>query len=232
MALDTKNIKGGGDGGTPKTLSPGNVICKLNGITVEDFKFKPGSVHVILHLEGPDQGADFEGFWLDKDNQSLGRHKGQVGRVKASEWVYADGTTKSGVEISKDNEILKLLKNLCTAFDCNQWLVDQDGKFDTIEQLINAFNEDKPYGDKAIEFCIGGKEYTNKNGYTDFDLFLPKYSKAGAAFGKKVVVFNPEEHIKKKKADAVSEFEPDANTQMEPTQDISGPAAGDFKLDD
>lgn len=232
MALDTKNIKGGGTGGTPKTLGPGNVVCKLNGITVEDFTLKPGAVHVMLHLEGPDQGPDFEGFWLNKDDQSLGRHKGQVARVKASEWAYADGTTKSGIAVSKENEILKFIKNLCIAFGCSDWLVAQDGKHETIESLVNALNMDKPYGEKAIEFCIAGKEYTNKNGYTDYDLFLPKYSKAGAAFGTKVVTFNPEEHIKKKKVDAVSEFEPDANTQMEPTQDISGPAAGDFKLDD
>lgn len=228
MALETDNIKTGGDGGTPKTLGPGNAVCKLNGVTLEDFKFKPGALHVILHLEGPEL-PDFEGFWLNKDDQSLGRYKGQVGKVKASEWAYADGTTKSGVEITRDSDILKVLKNLCTAFNCNDWLVAQNKKHDTIEQLIGAFNDEKPFGEKRIEFCIGGKEYTNKNGYTDYDLFLPKYSKAGPAFAaaeKPVVKFNPEEHIRKKKVDPVSEFEADASTEL------SSAASDDFKLDE
>lgn len=225
MALSTKDIKAGGEGGTPKTLGPGNAVCKLNGITLEEFTFKPGGLRVLLHLEGPDLGSNFEGFWLDKDNQALGRHKGQVARVKSSEWAYADGTTKSGIAISRDEEILKFLKNLCVALKCDAWLVAQDGKHETIESLINAFNMDKPYGENTTEFCIAGKEYTNKNGYTDYDLFLPKYTKAGAAFGSKVVKFNPTEHIKKQKVDTVNEFESDTNTEL------SGAASGDFRLD-
>ena len=224
MALDTKNIKAGGDGGVPKTLQPGNCKCKINSIMLEEFKFKPGSYHIILGLESEDKGADFEGFMIDKNNESLGRHKGQVGKVKSTEWAYADGETKSGVAISRDADILKFMKNLCTALGINNWLEDQDGKHDTIESLMLAFDKDKPFKDKFINYCIGGKEYTNKNGYTDHDLFLPKYSKAGAAYGAKVVTFDPVEHIRKKKAAPVNEFGNDDTT-------LSGPAAGDFQLD-
>lgn len=224
MALDTKNIKGGGDGGVPKTIHPGNHKCKVNSVHLEEFKFKPGSYHIILGLETEDKGPDFEGFMIDKNNESLGRHKGQVGKVKSTEWAYADGTTKSGVEISRDGEILKFMKNFCTALGINKWLEDQDGKHDTIEQLVEAFGKEKPFADKFIDFCIGGKEYTNKNGYTDHDLFLPKYSKAGAAYGAKVVTFDPVEHIRKKKVEAVNEFGNEDNT-------LSGPASADFQLD-
>jgi hypothetical protein len=226
MALDTTNIKAGGEGGLPKTLRPGNLTCKINSMIVEEFKPKPGYFHIILGLEGPDMGPDFEGFWVDKFNEALGRYKGQVGRVKAGEWAFSDGTTKSGIEISRDTEMLKFLKNICVAFDCNDWLIGQNGKHETVESLIEQFNKDKPSGDNTAEFCLAGKEYTNKGGYPDFDLFLPKYSKDGPAFGKKAVVFNPETHIKKKKEDvAVTEFESDINTEL--------PAAskGDFSLD-
>jgi hypothetical protein len=224
--LNTKNIKAGGDAGTPKTLQPGNAHCKLNGVRLEDFKFKPDAYVVMLSLEGPDLGADFEGFWLDKTNESLGRHKGQVADVKVSEWAFADGETKTGILISRDAEMLKTLKSICIAFECTAWLENQDDKHDTIESLFKAFNDQKPFADKIIEFCIAGKEYLNKNGYVSHELFLPKYSKAGAPFGKtKVVTFNPEEHIRKKKVDVVSEFGTD-----EPTAGLSTAASSDFTL--
>jgi len=224
MALDTKNIKGGSDGGVPKTIQPGNHKCKVNGIYLEEFKFKPGSYYLILNLEGEDLGPDFQGFLIDKNNEALGRHKGQVARVKTGEWAYADGTTKSGVEIRRDGEILKFVKNFCIAFGINNWLVAQDKKHDTVEQLITAFDKEKPFAGKFINFCIGGKEYTNKGGYTDHDLFLPKYAKTGAAYGDKVVTFDPVSHIKKKKVDPVNEFGNDDTP-------LSGPAANDFQLD-
>lgn len=223
--LNTKDIKAGGEGGVPKTLQPGNHVCTVNGVTLEPYTYKEGAYNIILSLEGPDMGKDFEGFMIDKNNESKGRHKGQVGNVKASEWAYADSTTTKGIVIDRDQEMLKFLKNFCTALGCGDWLLDQDGKHDTIESLFKGFDKDQPFKGKAIEFCIGGKEYTNKNGYTAYDLFLPKYSKAGAPYGvSKVVKYNEAEHVKKKKATSVTEFGSDDNT-------ISGAASADFQLD-
>ena len=223
--LNTKDIKGAGEGGVSKTLKPGNHKCKLNSISLEEFKFKPGSYHIVLNLEGPDLGKDFEGFFINKDNESLGRHKGQVGKVKASEWAYADGETKTGVKIERDAEILKFLKSYCMALGCHEWLVDQDDKHETIESLFLAFDQEKPYKDKVIDYCICGKEYTNKGGYSDFELFLPKYNKTGAPFGtSKVQVFNETDHVKKKKAEPVNEFGGEDNS-------LSTSASSDFALD-
>ena len=87
--LNTKDVKSAG--GVPKLIQPGNVVCKINSLELEPFKFKQGGYHLILNLEGPDLGKDFEGFFVDKNNESLGRHKGQVGQVKAGEWAFADG---------------------------------------------------------------------------------------------------------------------------------------------
>ena len=225
MALKTKDIKAQGEGGLSKTLRPGNETCKLNGITLEENKYKENSVYIMLHLEGPDLGEDFQGFWLNKDDQSLGRHKGQVGKVKSSEWAFADAETKSGVKISRDAEMLKFIKNLCIELDCVKWLDSQDDKHDTIESLIEAFNNDKPFEGKTINFCLAGKEYTNNAGYKGYDLYLPKYSKAGSAFGKKVAKYDPKEHLKLKKETPLEEFAPDNNTEL------SGPASTDFSLD-
>lgn len=204
--LNTKDIKTQGEGGLPKTLQPGNVTCKINGVRLEEFKFIKGALHIILSMEGQEL-ENFEGFFIDKNNEKLGRHKGQVGDVKAAEYAYADATTKNGNEINRDAEMLKFLKNLCVALEIDNWLVAQNDKHDTIESLFNAFNKEKPFANKFITYCIGGKEYTNKNGYTSYDLFLPKFAKGSSPFGKNVATFNAADHIRKKKlSDQVIDF--------------------------
>ncbi len=226
--LNTKDIKTGG-GGVSKTLQPGNQQCKINGVELEEFKFKPGAFHIILHMEGPDLGKDFEGFHINKDNESLGRHKGAVGKVKAGEWAFTDSVTPKGVEISRDQEILKFLKTLCTALGTLKWLDDQDNKHDTIESLVKAFNVDQPFKDKYLNYCIGGKEYKNKQGYTNYDLFLPKFSKAGSPFEaldakpSKILKYNDADFLRKAKVTEVPEFGP-SSTPLE------GPAKEDFSL--
>ncbi len=231
--LSTKNIQTGGEG-VSKTLEPGNVLAKINGISLDEFKFKPGAYHIILHLEGEDQGSNFEGFYYDKDRPELGRHKGKIGNVKATEWAFADGETKSGIPVSRDQEMLKFLKQVCIATNTVSWLDAQDEKHDTIESLFTAFSKDKPFKDEFFAFCIGGKEYTNKGGYTAYDLFLPKFTKDGVSIEKedasssKLLKFNPDEHIRKKKVDPVNEFGGSSDSFSDATTGIT--TDSDFDL--
>jgi hypothetical protein len=210
MSISTKNIPTSGTA-VPKTLQPGNVVAKINDIILEAFTFKEGAYHLILNLEGTDRGAEFEGFFINKDKPELGRYKGQVGKVKASEWAYADGETKSGIKIKRDTEILKFLSNLCKEVGTD-WLTKADGKYNTIEDFIKGFNQDKPFKDTWFNFCLGGKEYQNKEGYIAYDMFLPKYAKGTVPFeicdkeNSKIIKFNETEHIKKKKVEPVAGF--------------------------
>ncbi len=223
MSISTKNIPTGGTS-VPKNLQPGNTVAKINDISLESFTFKEGAYHVILHLEGADRGSDFEGFFINKDRPELGRYKGQVGRVKSSEWAYADGETKSGIKINRDTEILKFISNLCKEVETD-WLEQADGKYNTIEEFVKGFNQDKPFKDVWFNFCLAGKEYQNKEGYTAYDLFLPKYVKGAVSFEtcdkatSKIMRFNEAEHIKRKKVETVAGF------------DTSAPAgSADFEL--
>lgn len=200
MALSTENLVESTGGGLSKTIKPGNVTAKINSIVLEDFKFIPDAVHVVLNLEtSPIEG--FEGFAIDKDNPALGYHKGQVGRVQASQYAYADGTTKSGIEIKRDNNVLILLKKVCTALGKEDWFASQNNKHNTIHEFIDAFNRDKVAQDVFLDFCIAGKEYENKSGYIAHNLFLPKTTQGSYAFAavdsKKVLNFNEDEHIVK-----------------------------------
>lgn len=211
--LNTKDVKTGGGGGTPKSLKPGNHTVTINHVTLEDYKFKPGALHIVLHVEGPAiEDENFQGWQIDRDDPSKGYHAGQTGRVKVSDFAFSDGFTKGGREIKRDAEILRFLKSLCVELDCVEWFEGEDGKHATVHSLIEAFSNDKPFKNKELNVCIAGNEYTNKGGYTDYYLFFPKFSRAGVPFESvtkspsKILQFDPKEHIKKKEEEKVQSF--------------------------
>lgn len=209
--ISTINIPSEGSG-VPKVLQPGNHTVTINTVKLEVPPFNKDAVHVVLGVEGPDMGENFEGFWINKDDESLGRHKGQVASVKLSQYPYADGTTKSGIPVKRDVELLKALQILCKALGCSDWLLAQNNNHDTMESLFAQFASDKPFAGKQLYCCIAGSEYTNKQGYTNFDLYFPRtnrgsyaYEAAGSAVSQ-VVTFNKEVHIRRKKVEAVQSF--------------------------
>jgi hypothetical protein len=208
MGLSTTDLAKEGGSGLPKTIAPGNHTLKINRIELEPFKFIDGAMHLILHVE-TEPIAGFEGFMIDKDDESKGHYAGQIGRVKASQYV------------------LIFLQNLCKALDINSWFVDQDNKHDSIEEFVEAFNSTAPYQDKYLEMCVAGKEYEGKSGYTNYDMWLPKGSKDVYAFvakGGKVLPYNEADHLKKMEVKEVGSFGDD-------DLDIPKRASSDFSLD-
>lgn len=226
MAIGTKDVGTGGSG-IPKTITPGNHKLKLNSLVGEDFKFIPGGISIVLNVETePLEG--FEGFMLDKENPDAGHYKGQIGRVKSGQYAFADGVTKSGVQISRDNSILVFIKSLCTTLDIVDWFDAQDNKHNTIEEFITAFDKTAPYQDKYLDFCIAGKEYEGKTGYTNYDLYLPKSSRDGFAYAKlgsgKQLLYSEALHLKKLEAKKVETFGED-------DFEVSTKVGSDFDLD-
>lgn len=212
--INTKDIPTGGTGGTPKTLQPGNRTIKINSIYLEKFPFGTDAYNLMLDCEGPDLGEKFEGFFVDKDNESLGRHKGQVGRVRASQWAYESKTLSGDIEINRDAEIAKFLKNFAVATGCLEWFEGEDGKHETIESLVTEMNDKAPFKDKFIYTCLGGREYENKAGYTNYDLFFPKFTRDAIPFEdsevehgeSRVYKYNADTHIIAKKVKEVDNF--------------------------
>jgi len=208
MALSTTDLGSGGSS-MAKTIAPGNHVLKINSVELEDFRFIEGAKHLILHVEtAPIEG--FEGFLLDKDDESKGRFEGQIGRVKASQYAYADGETKTGIKIQRDRSVLIFLQSLSKTLGINEWFVDQDGKHNSIEDFVDAFNASAPIKDKYLEFCVAGKEYLNKSGYTTYDMWLPKadnrkYS-LGEVEGGKVISYEESKHLKKLEVKEVNNF--------------------------
>ena len=75
-----------------------------------------------------------------------------------------------------------------------------------------AFNADKPFKNKFVKMCVAGREYMNKAGYINFDLYLPRAGRGQVSIesaekeGSKLIAFDSEAHIKKAKTESVTSF--------------------------
>lgn len=162
----------------PKILNPGVHTCTIGSITFKDG-YNAGSLVVQLNLEGPDLSSQgFIGFARDKDNPAMGNYLGQVGRVDLTQWAFESKTIrgKNGdFEVDRDSSILREFHKLAVACSSNGTnKVDElmEGTVETIEDFIKK--ADKVLSGITLNFVIAGKEWINDQGYTQYNLFLPR----------------------------------------------------------
>jgi len=180
--IGTKDVKVGG-GALPKTFMPGNHTCKINNIRLDRPAFaKDGEemYYLVLDLETEPLGESFEGFFIDKDKEELGRYLGQTGRIKTSQWPYKDSEWQ-GKKWSMIDEIIKFLKSVCIEIG-SDWMDKADGKFDTIEEMVDAFNKKAPFKDVFLSWCIGGQQVPGEDGYPKYFMHLPKFTRGSKLF--------------------------------------------------
>ena len=177
VMLNTKDMSAG-SGRTKPVLEPGNHVIKINSITLDQTPYDADSYNIHLHVETAPVGGDFEGFFRDYNDQSKGRYDGQVGRVRISPFPFKDTTLPSGREINRDQEILKHMITLAETLEMRDGLDSINAQ--TIEDFMKECN-DLMGGSKLINMCIGGREWENKEGYINNDLYLPRISKDGIA---------------------------------------------------
>ena len=177
VMLNTKDMSAG-SGRTKPVLDPGNHVVKINSITLDQTPYDSESYNIHLHVETAPIGGDFEGFFRDYNDQSKGRYDGQIGRVRISPFPFKDTTLPSGREISRDQEILKHMITLAETLDMRDALDSINAE--TIEDFMREC-DDLMGGSKLINMCIGGREWENKEGYVNNDLYLPRISKDGIA---------------------------------------------------
>lgn len=240
MALGTKDVKTS-TGGSMKTIQPGKHTLKINSVELKRFPFmeQENGYYLVLHTETKPEGDGFEGFFIDPNNESLGRYEGMIGQVKTNRYYYKDGTTRGGTAINRDMELLKQFKNLCIAADNEAWFDSVDNKFDTIEAFVEGMNAANPFEGKWFDIIVAGKEYERKNSYVGYDLYLPKLSRGKVAIEaadsavSKLIEFNADEHwikMEKKEVENFGEGDADPNDTFAPEggADVSG--APEFEL--
>jgi hypothetical protein len=179
VMLNTKDMSAGS--GRPKpVMSPGNHKVKINSITFDKTPYDSEAYNIMLHVETEPVTGDFEGFYRDMNNQSLGRYEGQVGRIRISPFPFKDATLPSGREINRDQEVLKSMINLSEVLNMRDALDSIEAE--TIEKFMvecNTLFTEGQKGSKFINICAGSREWENKEGYINDDLYLPRMSKDG-----------------------------------------------------
>ncbi len=179
VMLNTKDMSAGS--GRPKpVMSPGNHKVKINSITFDKTPYDSEAFNIMLHVETEPITGDFEGFYRDMNNQSLGRYEGQVGRLRISPFPFKDATLQSGREINRDQEDLKSMFTFFEVLNMRDALDSIEAE--TIEKFMvecNTLFTEGQKGSKFINICAGSREWENKEGYVNDDLYLPRMSKDG-----------------------------------------------------
>jgi len=209
--LSTKDMNAGSGKARP-VISVGNQKVKINSITFDQTPYDREAYNVVLHVESEPVGGEFEGFLVDSNNPNGARYKGQVGRVRLSPYPFKDATLPSGREVSRDTEVLRAMIYLSEVLGKRDELDSIEAN--TIEEFMESADKVLS-GDTFINACIGGREWENKEGYINYDLFLPRNSRDGVALealdteNSRLFKFSKEEHVRElKKTQTTSSFEP------------------------
>ena len=192
-----------------KELKPGNVVAKINNLSIEQVKEpkdrKNPEYKIWIELESKPVGGDFVGFDKVFGDPSKGQHLGQIKKIQFSNWPLKNNegvSKKTGkpYKIEASAKILEFLQKLMTEVGAESWLEDNDGKFDTWEQLFAGVMRSGKLKDKYFSWCIAATESQNAKGYTVYYMYLPDRNQASDPFaieGGLVTKFDPAIHIKK-----------------------------------
>jgi len=215
-----------GSGKIKPVIDAGNQELKINSITLNAPPYDQKAYDLVLNVESRPIDGEFEGFLIDVNNLNGPRYKGQVGRVKFSRYAFNDATLPSGREVKRDDGILKALITLSEA----------QGKRSQIDNIQASTIEDFVSKANVIlcdslfyNFCVAGREWENKEGYTNLDMYLPKFTSKSIPFesldleNSKLTVFNKDEHIiaiKKTTNNSINSFEPVSNQGINSENDF------------
>lgn len=229
--LTTKNVKT--DGGSRKIIEPGKQKLAIRKIYLERPPYTNTGYNLVMLLESEPVGGEFEGLPYNKDKPTGPKFKGQVGRVKYSQYTYEDKTLSSGVEISRDKSILQAVAKIADKIGKRE-AVDKISA-GTIEDYIAKVNKIIS-GNAYYYFLIGGKEYKSGK-YINIDMYLPKLKPNESAIGleeEDVLDFDPDVHINKLKIKEVEKENSDfelANDAVNTGESEESEEDDDFEFD-
>lgn len=226
--LNTKDMSAGA-GKVKPVLGVGNQLIKINSITMDQTPYDKEAYNVTLHCESEPVKGDFTGFLKNVNDPNGERYEGQVGRIRASQYAYKDAELPSGRTVNRDQEILKAMITLSEVLDLRSDLDLIEAE--TIEDFVAACNV-LFSGPTFINACVGGREWENKEGYINYDLYLPRPSKDGVplenanAENSRLLVFNKADHVRELKNKTNNSTSDDSSPFATATTSVGG----DFDL--
>jgi len=222
-----------------KEIKPGNVVAKVNSISIEKSK-QPRDPNtdewkIFMELETKPIEGEFIGFDKKFGEPDKGQFAGQIKRVQASNWPFKDASgisknTGKPYEILASTQILNLLQKLLASVGAEGWLEENDGKFETWEEMFSGVNRSGLLKDKYLSWCLAATESVNAKGYTVYYMYVPDRKQAQTPFGPEgtlVTTFDPAIHIKKS-----AKLEESAVLNGEPSSDDMGDFANSTDDDD
>lgn len=193
-----------------KVIQPGNVTARILDMKLEAPPYDSNALNLTLFIETtPVEDESFTGIAIDKNSPELGGYKGQVGWIQASPFAFNDYTSKIDGKVSaRDEQVFRWLWNFAKEIGISERLADENISGETIQEYLDEAKKYFINPDRYIHFCVGGAEYENKDGYLQHRLYLVKGDKFKKPYelaveGKeasKVITFNQDLHIRKKKA--------------------------------
>lgn len=208
MSISTKGLK---KSFISKELKPGNVVAKINSIRIQTVE-KPKDAKVPeykiwMDLESKPIGGDFVGFDKVFGDPSKGQYLGQTKSVQFSNWPIKTrtGTSKKTgkpYEILDSSIILEFLQKLLTEAGNESWLEENDGKFNTWNELFTGINRSGILKDKYFSWCLAATESVNAQNYPIYYMYLPESNVSKNPFAKEgglVSTFDASIHITKNK---------------------------------
>tara|TARA_R110000787_G_scaffold124466_2_gene235466 strand:+ start:211 stop:885 length:675 start_codon:yes stop_codon:yes gene_type:complete len=217
--LNTSGMSAG-SGKEKPVIGPGNNVVKINSITFDVTPYAADAFNIMLHVESQPMDGEFQGFLVDANNPNGPRYQGQVGRIRFAPYPYKDAILPNGSEISRDTEVMKAMIFLSEQLDKRKEL--DAIQANTIEDFMSQCGAVLS-GPTYLNMCFGTREWENKEGYVNNDLYLPKLSKAGVpieALGvenSRLITYNPSDKthyraLVKKDVLPTSGFEPASAT--------------------
>tara|TARA_R110002167_G_scaffold113159_1_gene286006 strand:+ start:829 stop:1503 length:675 start_codon:yes stop_codon:yes gene_type:complete len=173
--LNTSGMSAG-SGKEKPVIGPGNNVVKINSITFDVTPYAADAFNIMLHVESQPMDGEFQGFLVDANNPNGPRYQGQVGRIRFAPYPYKDAILPNGSEISRDTEVMKAMIFLSEQLGKRKEL--DAIQANTIEDFMSKCNAVLS-GPTYLNMCFGTREWENKEGYVNNDLYLPKLSKAG-----------------------------------------------------
>mgnify|MGYP003115061200 FL=1 len=225
--LNTKDMSTGG-GKIRPLMGPGNSVVRINSITLDQTPYDANAFNLHLHMETEPVKGEFEGFLRDKNNEAMGRYEGQIARVRMSPFPYKDATLDNGREISKDQEILKAMIFVSEVLNKRDELDAIEAA--TIEDFIGKCNNLFSNSD-FFNVCLASREWENKEGYINNDLYLPKLSRDGVPMealnkeNSRLLTFDKATHVRA--VNKTSDSTVKATASFEP---VNNSAGSDFAL--
>lgn len=157
-----------------KILVPGTHYCRIIDVILDEPAYKKGAYFVVLKLEGVDQGDEFKGIDIDKNNPSLGSYRGQIASVKSGDFPFSD-YVYNGKPIKRDNQIYNWINHVAKQMGILSKMNEKGVEADTIEDYVREVRKYLIDPELWGHFTIAGKEYFNE-GYSNpnYKMFFPK----------------------------------------------------------